>query len=182
MKDKEREAVLLAVSTNVDDLADRLKALAEISQRIAVLTAQAEAIKKEVKEALGDSQGGTIAGRLVVTNATTRRFDASGFAERHPGLVDAYTVDRTVREIDLVALRTDRPDVFAEFSVRSMRVDRDALALAVDDLANRRVEEASRAAQTAWGAPGVTVSAPGAGGRQRPAGAAVDPFQPIVWR
>lgn len=71
---------------------------------------------------MGDSTKGTIAGLDAVVFEPTARFSTTEFKKKYPNLARAYTHTVPKEEVDVEALRLTRPEVYAEFQVRPMRV------------------------------------------------------------
>lgn len=81
-----------------------------------------EKLKKQLAAVLGDSQQGTVGGEEAVTFEPINKFSAKAFREKYPNLYRAYITTRTVEEIDEAALKLTRPELYAEFQTRPMRV------------------------------------------------------------
>lgn len=84
--------------------------------------ARVEKLKKQLAAVLGDAQQGTVGGEEAVTFEPINKFSAKAFKDKYPNLYRAYITTRTVEEIDEAALKLTRPELYAEFQTRPMRV------------------------------------------------------------
>jgi hypothetical protein len=109
--------------------------------RLAALRKQIRTLQDEERTLVARAKGyfaatgataGTAVGpdgkKVVVTTCRpTDTFDRAKFADQHPDLVTQYTVQVVRDELDVSALRAERPDLWGEFRSRQLRVNTAAL-------------------------------------------------------
>jgi hypothetical protein len=109
--------------------------------RLAALRKQIRTLQDEERTLVARAKGyfaatgataGTAVGpdgkKVVVTTCRpTDTFDRAKFADQHPDLVTQYTVQVVRDELDVSALRAERPDLWDEFRSRQLRVNTAAL-------------------------------------------------------
>lgn len=84
--------------------------------------ARADQLKEQLATILGSAEVGTVNGEEAVTFRPSADFSEGKFKAKYPDLYRAYVITRTVEQIDLVALKRTRPELYEEFRTRPMRV------------------------------------------------------------
>jgi hypothetical protein len=122
------------VAANVTASIPSLIKLAELRKQIKALQEQERTIAAKAKRyftATGATAGTAIGpdgNQVVVTTCRpTDTFDRARFASQHPDLATHYTVQVVRDELDIAALRADRPDLWDGFRTRQLRVNTAAL-------------------------------------------------------
>lgn len=136
-----------ATSANAQDKAVELdKALVKLRewQEAAAAARKATALADRLKAefqafmAITESTVGTVRGLQVVSYRPTEAFRGAEFRQARPDLVQHYTRQVTVEELDVVALRRDLPRVYEQFRSRTMKPDWKALDTALSLPANEQ--------------------------------------------
>ena len=122
------------VAANVTASVPSLIRLAALRKQIRTLQDEERTLVARAKRyfAATGATAGTAVGpdgkKVVVTTCRpTDTFDRAKFADQHPDLVTQYTVQVVRDELDVSALRAERPGLWGEFRSRQLRVNTAAL-------------------------------------------------------
>lgn len=76
----------------------------------------------------------TVGGKAItaVTCRTTETFNRRAFEADFPDLVTHYTREVVVQELDVAALRRERPDLFAKYQARALKINPKAIEAIVN--------------------------------------------------
>jgi predicted phage-related endonuclease len=97
-------AVIIPAETPLDAVADAVAGLRRVKARQKKAAAEAQKYEKIIKDAMGDSPVGTVAGQPAVRWATTARMgvDVKAVKEKFPDVASACSRVTTVRTFQLV--------------------------------------------------------------------------------
>lgn len=82
-----------------------------------------EIAKSKLAALMGDAEIGLLDGEKVLSYAREERFNTSEFRKQYPDMYKLYLKPMQVEQFDLESFRLTRPELFAEFQVRSLRVE-----------------------------------------------------------
>lgn len=105
----------------LDGYVDLLADLTECQRMLDFWGKREKNIKEKLKDLMGNASVGTVNGEPALTYSPINRFQGAAFAKQYPDLARLYTREIPVRKLDEDWLRTERPQLWAEFQVRSMR-------------------------------------------------------------
>lgn len=114
-----------SVDTSVMPLDAYVSILGEISECQAAVTfwsKRLERLKAGLTALMGDAHEGTINGEAAVFYAPVNRFNVTEFKKKHPNMARAYMHTVSHEELDVEALKLSRPELYAEFQVRPLRI------------------------------------------------------------
>lgn len=78
-----------------------------------------DGLRSEILAITGNAPIVKVDGVPVLTSTPKSQFSGTRFAAEYPGLAEAFTVPRTVMEIDVEALRSRHPDIAAKFTTHA---------------------------------------------------------------
>jgi hypothetical protein len=81
-----------------------------------------EKIKAQMAEIMGDHEIGTVNGDPVFFYQRQDRFNSSEFRKQYPDMYRLYTHEVTEAKFDVDWFKKARPDLYAEFQVKAMRI------------------------------------------------------------
>lgn len=114
-----------AVSTGtvqLDAFIPLLTQIAECKENVKFWKTRLDKLEEALAALMGDATLGTVGGNDAVVFEPTARFRGGDFKKKYPNLAKAYTREVPRMELDIEAIRMSRPDLYAEFQVRPMRV------------------------------------------------------------
>lgn len=72
---------------------NRIQKIEELQEQIDALTAQVDAVKDEIKDALGDTEEKVVGNRRIFWKwRQGTRFDKTSFGKAYPDILEQYTV------------------------------------------------------------------------------------------
>jgi hypothetical protein len=108
----------LALDTYVQVLAD----YRECQTTMEFWKNRLEKLKAQMAEIMGDQEIGTVNGEAVFFYQRQNRFNSTAFQKQYPDMYRLYTRDITEKKFDPDWLKQARPDLYAEFQVKAMRI------------------------------------------------------------
>lgn len=81
----------------------------------------ADALKRDLIEAMGTAHAGLIDGQKVLTYRPTKKIAEASLIKEYPDLVNHYMVERRRLELDLEAFQRQHQDVAEKYRVRQFR-------------------------------------------------------------
>lgn len=99
-----------------------LNEIAEAQETAKFWKERLEFLKASLAKLMGDAEEGTIAGQEAVVYEPINGFNVTAFEKKFPHLARAYTREFTVTKVDVDLLKHARPDLYAQFRTRPMRV------------------------------------------------------------
>lgn len=106
---------------NLDAYVSKLAEYDECRISISFWEKRRDRIKAELAEIMGSAEIGTVNGEPVLFYAPVERFRTREFARQYPDFYRLYQRDITKKLFDPDWLKDERPDLYKEFQVRSMR-------------------------------------------------------------
>lgn len=79
-----------------------------------------EEYEQKIAAILGDSEKGTVHGKVVLTYQRVDRLRGAALKAAHPDLYEVYTDEVTRREFNVASFKFARPDLYEEFQSRAM--------------------------------------------------------------
>lgn len=98
-----------------------LAALDECRKNIEFWKARKDKVQAELDDVMGTATVGTVDGRQVLTYRYEERFRGTDFKAMYPDTWRSFVHEVTRKEFDPKWLKHSRPDLYAEFRVRSMK-------------------------------------------------------------
>lgn len=111
----------VAAPVNLDLYADLVKQEEFLRNTINEWKRQHEEVKAKIQSLMGDAEEAVFAGATAFTWARIDRMNTSDFVKAYPVLAEVYTRIVPKPELDVEALRRDRPEQFREFQVRQFK-------------------------------------------------------------
>lgn len=96
--------------------------IAECQENVDFWSKRLAKLKGALAALMGDATVGTIGGEPAVTYEPVDRFNSTEFKKKHPNMFQAYQRTIEKKELDVAALKLSRPELYAQFQVRPLRV------------------------------------------------------------
>lgn len=97
-------------------------ALRELKAEISELEKRKKKLEAELKRAVGNASVATFYGEVAITNRPTATFRGNDFSAEQPILAKEYTRPVVVDQLDLKALESDHPAIYAQYRSRQFKV------------------------------------------------------------
>lgn len=122
-----REAVvatqsLAADSVALDPYAQLITDILECQDMLTYWRGREAQLKAALGAIMGNVHNGTLNGEPAVVYAPVNRFNATEFKRVLPNMARVYTHPVTKEELDVEMIKKARPDLYAQFQVRPMRI------------------------------------------------------------
>lgn len=106
----------------MDPYVDLLAEDVECSNMIKWWTARRDLVRQRIGVILGENEIGTVNGQEAVRYERQNRFNSTAFRKKYPNLYRVYSRPVTEEKFDPDMLKASKPELYAEFQVRAMRV------------------------------------------------------------
>jgi hypothetical protein len=111
-----------AGTVQLDAFVPLLNEIAECKENVKFWETRLARLEEALSALMGDATVGRVAGNDAVIYEPTARFRGGDFKKKYPNLAKAFTREVPKMELDINAIKLSRPDLYAEFQVRPMRV------------------------------------------------------------
>jgi hypothetical protein len=116
------EGGTVATTLALDNYVPLLAEIVECQNMVDFWEKRLKRLKEGLGALLGEAHNGTVNGEQAVAYEPVNRFNTTAFRRQYPNLWRAYVHTVSKEELDVEMLRLSRPDLYAEFQVRPLRV------------------------------------------------------------